>query len=198
MKKNLIVFALALTGLVMGGCAKVPQMEMDSAKAAIETAKMAQADVYMPAEYAALQDSMNVINAEVETQKSKMFGSYSDVKVKLAEVQTLATDLEAKTATKKAEIKDEVNAIYAQLETLANENNALVEKAPRGKEGKAAIDAIKGELAAIAATVAELPQLLESDNLLTAQTKAKAAQEKALAINAELTSVIEKYTQKKK
>lgn len=196
MKKNLIVFALALTGLFMGGCAKAPQTEIDSATAAIETANLAEASVYMPVEYAALQDSMNAINAAVETQKSKMFGSYSDIKLKLAAVEATAVELEGKTIAKKESIKEEVNSIYAQLQALAIENNALVEKAPKGKEGKAAIEAIKGELAVIDATVAELPQLLESGNLLAAQTKAKAAQEKALAINAELTGVIEKYTKK--
>lgn len=197
MKKNLIVFALVITGLFMGGCAKAPQTEIDSATAAIETAKLAQADVYMQTEFVALQDSMNAINVAIETQKSKMFGSYSDIKVQLAALEASAIELEAATVTKKAEIKEEVNAMYAELQILASENLSLVEKAPKGKEGKAAIEAIKGELAVIDATVAELPQLLEGDNLLTAQTKAKAAHEKALAINAELTAVIAKYTGKK-
>ncbi len=197
MKKNLIVFALVLTGLLMGGCAKAPQTEIDAATVAMENAKLAQADVYLQSEFAALQDSMNAINAEVETQKSKMFGSYSDIKLKLAAVEASAVELEGKTAAKKIEISEEVNAIYAQLLALATANDVLVEKAPKGKEGKAAIEAIKGELSVIGTAVAEIPQLLESGNLLGAQAKAKAAQEKALAINAELTAVIEKYTQKK-
>jgi hypothetical protein len=198
MKKNLVVFALVITGLVMGGCAKVPQMEIDAVNVSIEKAKVAEADVYLPAEFAAVQDSMNAINAEVEAQKSKMFGSYKDVKVKLAALQVVADELEGKSIAKKEEIKLEVNTIYAEMQTLLAENNALLLKAPKGKEGKVVIEAIKGELTVIEATMAEVPGLLESGNLLGAQAKVKAVQEKATAINAELLAVIEKYTQKRK
>jgi len=196
MKKNLIVFALVVTGLVMGGCAKVPQMEIDAVEVAIEKAKVAEADLYLPAEFAAVQDSMSAINAEVETQKSKMFGSYKAVNVKLAALQIDADALEGQAIAKKEQVKEEVNMLYAAMLTLATENNALLMKAPKGKEGKVVIEAIKGELTAIDASIAEVPALIESGNLLGAQTKLKAIQEKATAINAELLAVIEKYTKR--
>ncbi len=196
MKKYLFGFALVLSGLIMSGCAKVPQAEVDGANAAIELARVAQADVYLSAEFAAVQDSMNAINAEIETQKSKMFASYGDVKLKLASVTASATELEGKTAVRKEAIKSEVNAAIAQLQTLAAENLALVESAPKGKEGKAAIEAIKGDLSVIDAAAAEIPALLESGDLLGAQSKANATLEKANAIKVELTTVVEKYNKK--
>lgn len=198
MKKNLIVFALAITGLLLGGCAKPPQAELDAVVASVEKTKIAEADVYLPTQYAALQDSMNAINAEVEIQKSKMFGNYSVVKEKIVALETMAMEVETNTAVKKQQITEEVNALYAQLETLAVENNALVENAPKGKEGKAAIEAIKGELTVIEASVAEIPVMLEAGKLLPAQAKAKAAIEKATALNTELNTVVEKYNKKKK
>lgn len=198
MKKNLIVFALAITGLLMGGCAKVPEAEIAATTAAIEKAKLAEADVYLQAEYSALQDSMGAINAEVEVQKSKLFASYTVVKEKLASLQVRAAEVEVNAGVRKQEITAEVNALYAQLQTLAADNLALTEQAPKGKEGKAAIEAIKGELSAIDASTAEVFQLLEGGKLLAAQAKATAAVEKANAINAELKAVIEKYGKKNK
>ena len=40
---------------------------------AIEAAKTAQADVYVPEAFAALQDSMNVAVTSIEAKKSKLF-----------------------------------------------------------------------------------------------------------------------------
>ena len=69
---------------------------------------------------------------------------------------------------------------------------SLVAKAPKGKEGKEAIEAIKLDLTAITASVGEVSGLVASGDLLGAQTKVNAAQQKATEINTELKSVLEK------
>jgi len=75
---------------------------------------------------------------------------------------------------------------------LIDENTALLAKAPKGKEGKEAIEAIKLDLAGITASAGEVPALLASGDLLGAQTKINAAQQKATEINTELKTVLEK------
>ena len=70
--------ALAIALFVFSGCAKVPQAEIDNANVAIEAAKTAQADVYVPEAFAALQDSMNVAVTSIEAKKSKLFKSYKN------------------------------------------------------------------------------------------------------------------------
>ncbi|MBN1652072.1 MAG: hypothetical protein JW857_12135 [Bacteroidales bacterium] len=198
MKRKFIAFALLLSGLLMGGCAKAPQAEIDATNAAIENAQLAEANIYLPEAFAALQDSMNVINVAIETQKSKMFGSYTAIKEKLGLVQAKAIEVENNSIAKKEQLTNEVNDLYTQLLAMAAENNELVNKAPKGKEGKAAIEAIKSELSVIETEVSALPQLLESGNILDAHAKALAAEEKAQSINSELKAVIEKYSQKRK
>ena len=198
MKKNLIVIALALSGLLLGSCAKPPQVELDAVKASINKTKMAEADVYMPVEFAALQDSLNVIQAEIEVQKSKMFGKYEAVKQKITVLETLAMNLEDNTMKAKELLTQEVKDLHAQVTQLLIDNNALVTKAPKGKEGKAAIEAIKGELAIIEAAVNEIPAILESGKILESKTKAQATLEKVTALNPELTAVVDKYNKRKK
>ena len=139
---------------------------------------------------------MNVINTEIETNKGKLFIGFSDVKAKLATVEAQANELVVSTEAKKESIRQEVQAILDQLKTLAADNAGLFEKAPKGKEGKAAIEAIKSELAVIATSETEIPLLLESGKLLNAQSKATAALDKASAINEELKGVVEKYNQR--
>jgi hypothetical protein len=199
MKKMIRFFGVVLILVVVTtACNKVPQVELDAATAAVTEAKAAGADIYLPEQFNALSDSMSAVNEAVEVQKSKLFGKYSDIKLKLASYTEQAAALQAETAVKKEEIKAEVTAAIGEITNLVAANKELLAKAPKGKEGKAAIEAIEGEVAVIEASIAEISALLESDNLLGAQSKAKAAIEKNNSINAELTAVIEKYSKKRK
>ena len=74
--KNKLFFAVLTLGvilLVASGCQKVPQVQLDLAKVALDSAKTAQADRYLPAEFNAIQDTLNVAVSTVETMKSKSF-----------------------------------------------------------------------------------------------------------------------------
>lgn len=192
MKKIFYVMSIFAAALLFTSCAKPPQAEIDAAKAALEQAKTAQADKYVEADFLAVQDSLNAVMVEVEAQSSKLFKSYGKAKEKLVVITTQATELVAKTEVRKEEIKTEVAAAQTAVAALLEEDNALLAKAPKGKEGKEAIEAIKLDLAGITASVAEVDGLLASGDLLGAQTKINAAQQKATEINTELKAVLDK------
>lgn len=192
MKKIFYVMSIFAAALLFTSCAKPPQAEIDAAKAALEQAKAAQADKYVEADFLAVQDSLNAVMVEVEAQSSKLFKSYGKAKEKLVVITTQATELVAKTEVRKEEIKTEVAAAQTAVAALLEEDNALLAKAPKGKEGKEAIEAIKLDLAGITASVAEVDGLLASGDLLGAQTKINAAQQKATEINTELKAVLDK------
>jgi len=192
MKKIFYVLSIVAATIFFTSCAKAPQAEIDAAKAALEQAKTAQADLYVEADYLAVQDSLNAVMVEIEAQSSKLFKSYGNAKEKLVVVTTQATELVAKTEVRKEDIKTEVATAEAATLALIEENNQLVTKAPKGKEGKEAIEAIKLDLTGITTSVGEVSGLVASGDLLGAQTKVNAAQQKATQINAELKGVLDK------
>ncbi|MGV8138713.1 MAG: hypothetical protein AB2L20_26210 [Mangrovibacterium sp.] len=199
MKKSLMFVVMALSVAVLfSSCGKVPQAEIDAAFAALDSAKMAGADVYLAEDFAALQDSMKAITESVEAQKSKFFASYGDIKEKLATVNQLAVAAVAKTEARKEEVKQEIATLQSEVTTLQTQNNELVAKAPKGKEGKAALEAIKADIALIDTTMGEVGTQSAAGDLMGALDKAKAAKEKAVAINTELNDVIAKYTKGQK
>ena len=197
MKKNFIILTLSVVLLIFSGCGKIPQAEIDAAKAAIENAKVSQADLFLESDFLALQDSLNAAVAVVEAQKSKVFGGFSEVKSKLSDISTKAAELVTKTETRKEEIKGEITAAQASVAALLEENVKLLGSAPKGKEGKEALEAIKLDIEGISSSVAEVPALLSGGDILSAHTKIKAAQEKATEINTELKTVLDKYLSKK-
>ena len=197
--KNKIALAFVMLSAVvlLSSCSKVPQAELDAATVAIEEARTLQADLYLPAEFNALQDSMNSINAPIEANKGKMFANFSEVKTKLAQVTEMTAALKANTETRKAEVQAEVDAVMTEVNTLISDAKTLVASAPKGKEGKAAVDAISTEIAAVEASAAEATTLVEQGKWIEALDKLNAAKEKVTAVKTELETVIAKFTGKR-
>jgi hypothetical protein len=199
MKKKLMIALTAVSVAVLfSSCGKVPQAEIDAANAAVEAANTAGASVYVAEDFAALQDSMRAVNENVEAQNGKLFKKFDGVKAQLAVVTQMAADTKAKAEARKEEVKQEVAALQAEVTSLVASNNELIAQAPKGKEGAAALEAIKADNALIETSLAEVADLVAADNLIAALDKVKAAKEKAGSINAELNEVIAKYAKNKK
>jgi multidrug efflux pump subunit AcrA (membrane-fusion protein) len=186
------VIAVVMVMLVMASCGKMPQAQIDAAKAAIDSTKIEQADIYVPAEFAGLQDSLSAYMAEVEAQSSKFFKSYGDVTVKLESIVASAAQVKANAVVKKEEVRLETEAMMTEIYTMIAENKDLILKAPKGKEGAAALEEIKNEMTVIEASVAEAATLFTNGEFMAALDKAKAAKENATTINSELKEAIEK------
>ena len=177
---------------VLSGCGKKPQVEIDATNAAIEAAKAAEAPVYLPADFAAVQDSMNAVMAAIEAKEGKLFKSMAAEKEKLTAVTTLANQVAANVAAKKEEVRKEAETLLNDIKTVVAENNKLVPKLPRGKEGAAVIEQIKADLANVDAAVAEAQGAYDKGAFMDALNKIKAAKEKADGLNAEIKEALTK------
>jgi hypothetical protein len=192
--KNKILMGLAAVVMVavLSSCGKTPQVEIDAANAAIEAAKTAEAAVYLPAEFAAVQDSLNAVMTEIAAQESKLFKKFGPAKTKLASIVTLANQVAANTATKKDEVKGEVANLMTSIKTVIEENGKLIPKLPRGKEGAAVIEQIKADVATVDAAVVEAQGLFDKGAYMDALNKINAANEKATALNTEVKEALTK------
>jgi predicted small lipoprotein YifL len=192
--KNKVLMGLAVIAMVavLSSCGKKPQAEIDAANAAIEAAKTAEAAVYVPAELAAVQDSLNAVMADITAKEGKLFKNFKGETAKLANVITLANTVAANAATKKEEVKAEAANLLTGIKTVIDENVKLIPKLPRGKEGAAVIEQIKAEVASVDAAVVEAQGLFDKGSFMDALNKVKAAKEKAEGLNAEVKEVLTK------
>jgi hypothetical protein len=194
MKKKIFYgIAILIVAVWSTGCGKVPQTEIDQANAAIDSAKAAGAEIYVPEALAVLQDSMKSVKILIEGQGSKMVKNYGEAREKLILISEDAREVKLEAETRKEEIRSETMATITEVKSLLEENKQLIGKAPKGKEGTAALQSIKNELSVIETSVAEIDDMFARDELLPCQNKANAAKEKATLMNDELTEVIAKY-----
>ena len=115
--KNKVLMGLAAIAMVafLSSCGKVPQEKIDAVNAAIAAAQTAEAAVYVPAEFTAVQDSMKAIMAEVEVQNGKLFKKFGPVTVKLDATLAAANQVAANAAVKKEEVKKEVETLMTGI-----------------------------------------------------------------------------------
>jgi hypothetical protein len=190
--KVLMGFAAIVMVAFLSSCGKVPQAQIDAVNASIDSAAKVEAGIYLPTEYAAVQDSMKTIMADVEVQKSKLFKKFGPAKIKLEALLAQTNQLVANTAVKKEEVKKEVETTMTDIKTIIEENGKLFKKAPRGKEGAAVLEQIKTEMATIDAAVVEAQASYDKATYMDALNKIKAAKERATGINTELKDAIAK------
>jgi hypothetical protein len=197
--KNKVLMGLAAIAMVafLSSCGKVPQAKVDATNAAIAAAQTAEAAVYVPAEFAAVQDSMKSINAAIEVQNSKLFKKFGPIEVKLDETLAAANKVATDAVAKKEEVKKEVETTMAAVKAVIEENGTLMKKAPRGKEGAAVLEAMKTDMTTIEASVAEAQAAYDKGAFMDALNKVKAANERAVGINTELKDAIAKVKGKK-
>ncbi len=194
--KNIVkaFLGVAVAAVMFTSCAKAPEVEINNAKAAVEAVKAIEAARYVPAEFNALQDSLNAALLEVENQNAKfaLFRSYKKANATLANVMTMSEQVKANTETRKEEVKAEAQQALAEVTTLVNEVKELITKAPKGKEGKEALEAIQGDVVLVESFLAEVSTLINNGDFLTALDKVKAAGEKASGLKTELEAAIAK------
>jgi hypothetical protein len=200
MKKIHFIFALSaiLALSLVLGCAKAPTEKVDAAKAALEQAKTAEADRYFADDFKALNDSLNVALVEIEKQNSRYSFSrkYSRAVALLDYSTAHAASLAEKTAARKAEVKAAVDQKVIDINLAVSEAKGLLAKAPKGKEGRQALEDMKSEITTAENTVPEITTLVNSGDYLSASDKATAVYAKVTSINDELKSAIAKVSGK--
>jgi predicted small lipoprotein YifL len=192
--KNKILMGLAAIAMVavLAGCGKKPQVEIDATNAAIAAAQAAEANVYLPAEFAALNDSMNVINTAITAKEGKLFKNFKAEVAKLDALKTKATEVAGNVAAKKEEVKKQAETILTDIKTVVAENAKLVTKLPKGKEGAAVIEQIKADLCNVDTAVADAQASFDKGTYMDALNKIKAAKEKADGLNTEIKDALKK------
>lgn len=200
--KNKILFSVLTLGLLVvlaTGCQKAPEVQMGLAKAAVDSARNAEAAKYIPAEFNPIQDSLNMVLTNIETINSQSFWkrNYKPSIVQLDAIVVAANAAVTNAVAKKAEVKAKVETSLTEVAALVAEDKALILKAPKGKEGKAALEAIQMDLTAIETAISETNALYTAGDYMAASDKVTAAIEKANAIKAELQAAIDKYKKKR-
>lgn len=182
------IFAVAMMVVVLAGCKVAPTAQKEAAQAALDSARVLEADRYFAAEFVVLEDSLNAAISNLEAQNAlpsgqREFGPIADVlEWVTAEADTLILNVEARKAEVQAEVESGVAALTQSVEASKVALAATVKTA----RNRAALEAKQSEITVLESSVAEINTLVANGDFLTAHEKVTAAIEKATALQAQL------------
>lgn len=188
--RRLWAVAVLLLGVLMVsvGCAKRPDAEVAAVKAAVGEARNAGAPEYVPDAFKAVESSLQKAQEEVKAQDDRfvLFRSYNQATQSLARVKADAEKVKADAAAAKEKAKAEAEAARKEAQEALDAAKAALAKAPKGKGSKADIAAMRTDLQAAEATLAEAGAAFDKQDYLGAKAKAGSAKEKAAAVSAQI------------
>ena len=191
--KRIVTMLLAPALLLAIGCSKAPDDKLGEAEKGVLDAKLVGAQAYVPEDFAKLEGMLNNAKKEMDDQNAKfpLFRDYGKTEQLLASVKAEAPSLIEATAKKKAEAKEAALKAHEAAKEAVKKAQALVAKAPVGKD-RAAVEAIKNDAKALTASLKDVQMAMDAEDYLTAQAKAKAVQDKSLALSSEVRGALAK------
>ena len=147
MKLNHFVLSIiVLSLLIFFGCADVPQQDIDDAQSALQAAKQAEADRYVPDMYNSAKKELDDALAMVEEEKSAWFSNYDDAVNLLQSARSKADAAKNAVAAKKEELRQQTAALLQQIPDAISEAETLWKRAPRGKGTREPLQMIQNDI----------------------------------------------------
>lgn len=199
-KKLLAVsFVLFLAVVMLSSCAKAPLKAVEATKNALNEAKVAQIDRYFPSEFQALEDSLNLALAEIETQttKSAFSRNYSRAQGLLNQVTGELQELGQKIDARKEEVKAQVSQKIVDLESSIEDATQLLQKTVKNKDTRPVLETLQTEISSIKVSVSDITAMIETQDFIGAHEKAVAGMTKLEAVTAQLQELGSKFGKKK-
>jgi hypothetical protein len=190
--RHVLVSILGLS-LLMGGCAQPPAEQLTAAELAVKDAQQAGAATYVANDYAKVEGLLAAMKTEVAEQDGKfaLFRDYGKAEQLAATTKADAERVKAEATKKLEEAKFAATQAQQAAQAAVASAQELVAKAPTGKD-RAALQSIKTDAEALKASLNDVQMLVDKADYLTAQTKAKAIQEKADAVSHEIETALAK------
>lgn len=154
-----LIIAGTCIAYLVSGCAKAPNAQYSAAKAALESAKSAEADKYMAKNFQNLQRALEAAEAEMAKQKQTFIltRKYKRVTEMLEKTTTLATELATNAPKAKSDMVAQVKENLDLAKSMLQETASDIKKASR-KTDKAVIKELNSYLS-------------EADSVTTLATK---------------------------
>lgn len=192
MRKTWMVVPVILTVVMVVGCSKPPQQELDAVNAAMDEARAAEASNYATDSYQAAEDAKAQLEAELKAQEEKfaLFRSYSRAKELAAEAEAKAEQAASDAAAGKARAMDEATMGIADATSALEAARAALNKAPRGKGTQADLAMMSSDLDGVASTIEEAQAAFDAGSYLEAKSKAEAAMSSANTVLADVEAAV--------
>lgn len=193
-KKLWIGLVTSVLILTVAGCAKAPQAEVDSVRAAVTEAR-AHAEKWAPEAWSETKAALDAVDAELAAQEAKFapFRSYGKTNELIAAAQAKVVEADKLATANQQQARTEAEAAVATAMTAVTDARAALDvlgtckRKPKGFASD--LEAMTGSVGALEAQLPEVQAKLDAEAYNEATSLAGALTEQATALTTELTDV---------
>lgn len=189
----LTIILMVIAIIIMSGCEKPPQQEINDIKAHIKGIETQEGGIYAAEELRLLKEDLDMALDEVKTQDEKMFiRRYERSKEMLAKVKADAENLAIAVPKRREQVRNTALAAQEEAKTMIEETKVLLGMAPTGKGTQADIEAFKADLKGLEDSLGEIQQAIDAGKYFAAIDSAKVIREKTDSIAQQIRLALEK------
>lgn len=179
---------LALSVLLLAGCASEPAQEIQAVDTALDHARELEAASYAPDAWQSANDAKARLDAELAAQQERMamFRSYSDAKQLANQAREAAQTAQERAVEGKQQARDEATSLMEEARSEYQRAQDALASAPRGKGTQADLAALGSDISGIEPILGEMQAAYDAENYMEAKAKAQAAIEAARQVSTEI------------
>ncbi len=177
MKTKLTIPLMAVTIILVAGCAEVPTADIQAADDAIGKASAAQATEYAPDAMQPVQDARARLDAELKAQEERnaLFRDYDTATQLAAEVKSAAAAAETAAIEGRSRAREEAASLIAEVRTTLDEVKLLLAEAPTGKGTELDLAMLQSDVTELEGSLAEMDGAFSDERYLESKAIAQAA-----------------------
>src|SRR5262245_60155014 len=157
---------MVVAAVLLTGCQKPPDTEMQAAQQAIDKAKTGEAEKYAQTELAAAQATLDQARTEIEAQKAKWMPNYDKAKELLNQAKTQGEQAGEAAVTGKERAKNEATQAIAEAKAMVDGAEAGLKTAPKGKGTKADIEMMQKDIDGYKQSIADAEAAISSEDYM--------------------------------
>lgn len=170
------------------GCSSVPDEELTAAQEALDQAREAEAEVYVPEQFQKATDDFQAAQAEIAEENQKSFYSrdYDEARRLLKQAESAAEEAAAAAPVNKRQVRDQAEQALQNAGSAIKEAEQNLDTAPRGKGTQADLEALRSDLQRAESALEEGRRNLEEEAYLEALKKLQGAMEGASEVSEQI------------
>lgn len=194
---SFVLVVLALLGAV-AGCSDSPVAQYEAGKAALESARLAEANIYAPEALKAATDSLNAALVEMQKQDGRFAAlrSYGKSQEMIATAQQLAQKAATEAAAEKERVRVADSVLIAEVELLISESRNIMATAPKGKGSRIDLKVMQSDLDAASSALAVATEEFTAGNYQSAHERLEAVKSQVAKTRTDLDAAIAKLKKK--
>ncbi|MBU0984852.1 MAG: DUF4398 domain-containing protein [candidate division Zixibacteria bacterium] len=192
-----VLVALVVVGFA-AGCSESPVVEFEASRAAIEDARVAEAEQYAPELFKEASDSLNAASVEMQRQDGRFatFRSYGQAESMILAARQIAEKAVVEAGAERELVRLADSTLIVEIETLIADTKQALAAAPKGKGSRLDLKVMQTDIDAAATALTAATEGYNAGSYLTTNEMLQTVKGQVTKVKSDIDAAVTRLTKK--